>query len=792
MRKLFCILSISLLFSVLSLSAQNISGRILSESGQALEFVNIVAISSLDSAFVEGTTSAEDGTFTLKTQPQRQILLKLSSVGYEMRILSSTDDLSALILKEDAQTLSETVITAQKALVKTEADRTTYDVKEDEDAKTKTILELLRKVPYVSVDAQGNITIKGSGNIQIYENGRLNNSYTSNPKTILTSIPASTVDHFEVITAPGAKYDAEGVDGILNIVMRKDNVISGVAGQGGVQYTAGQGVGILYLGAKAGKVDLSVHYNGVRLFEDNMKQVQDFDIRYQTNGNHLHMDQTVSTPGWGHVMGLESSWQIDSLNLISASLDGVAYKVKVNGQARTRLEGSDGSLIYQLDDNFDDSNQNHYDVNAKVDYQHQSARHKGEMLTLSYLLSTSDTHYQMGERYSNIQGQDPGYRVYFHDNDGLFVEHTFQADYQRPFDEHHSMNVGLKYIIRSNSAKAEGFYDQERLAWSDFSHITDVGAAYAEYNLKTGALSLNTGLRYELAHLKARFNDKSQEDFSKNIGDVVPFLSLGLSLSEKHALSFNYASRVERPGITYLNPFREETITSINEGNPNLKSSRPSKLTLGYNFISPKLQMGLNLDGSFVNDGIAALISVEGDRVYRSYGNVAKITQTGMSGFMRYQPFPGTDLTLSLLFFNSRYKNRNLGLDNCHKGWSGNLSLSQQLPLDIRLSADVSRNDVPVSSLYSVVKPYYQTSLGLMRTFLKNRLVASIELENIFLGKYLNYQSANRQGDYVGVDKLRLRHGFVGFSLVYRFGNMGSQVQKTKKTIENDDLVGNK
>lgn len=786
--------SMALLFAATTISAQNIKGRILSSSDhQPMEFANIQAISLPDSTFLEGTTSAQDGTFILKQQIQKDVLLKVSSIGFVTKVVPSDSPLEAIMMDEDGNMLSETVITAQKALVKVEADRTTYDVSNDEDAKTNTIMEMLRKVPYVSVDASGNITIKGSSNIKIYENGRLNNSYTNNPKSILTAIPASLVDHFEVITEPGARYDGEGVDGILNIVMKREAVVSGIAGQVAATYQSAQAIGSLYLTTKIKNVNLAVNYNGVRVTKRNSAVTQDNEWEYRDSGSKLSTHINQSNPGWAHVMSMESSWQIDSLNLLAASMSGFAYNVDIFGNGAINLSDRNGNLIYRYNDNYDNSNQKYYDINGKVDFQHLSRKHQGEVLTLSYLLSTSDTHYQIGERFSDIQGAGIGYSEYFRDNDGLFIEHTFQADWEKPLTKGHSINMGAKYIRRDNSSKAELFYDDVRGSWSDFKHITDIGALYGEYAYTTSVFSIKGGLRWELSHLKADFKDGSQEDFSKNLNDLIPFASATLRLGSQHSLSLSYSSRIERPGISYLNPFHEETILDIREGNPNLKSARPQNMNLGYNFISQRVQIGINLTGNIVNNGITSIMRSENDRMYQSYGNIAKRRQYSLGGYIRFMPLQGTDVTLNLFGFNSEYSNKSLGLKNRHNGWYGSMNLSQALPLGMHLTAYVARQDDPSSQLYAKTNPYYMWNLALQRSFLKEgRLTIKVEADNLFLSKHLHYVQKMRQGDMIGKINMLQRQKYLGFDITYRFGKMTSSVKRTSKTIQNEDLVGNK
>ena len=164
-------------------------------------------------------------------------LLSLSLVCADAQTAENTAQTTADTLRTDtagidekAIGIGEVTVTAQRSLIKNEADKVIYDVKNDEDAKTSTIIEILRKVPFVTVDGENNIKVKGNSNFKIYKNGRPNQSFSKNPKEVLSSIPANMIKKIEVITEPGAKYDGEGVDGILNIVMDDNTSIKGIVG----------------------------------------------------------------------------------------------------------------------------------------------------------------------------------------------------------------------------------------------------------------------------------------------------------------------------------------------------------------------------------------------------------------------------------------------------------------------------------------------------------------------------------------------------------------------------------
>ena len=693
----------------------------------------------------------------------------------------------------DSVELKEVVVTSQKPLVKQKDDRILYDMQSDEEAKTNTTMDMLKKVPYVTIDGDGNIKIKGSGNIKVYKDGRPNNSFTKNAKQVLQGIPAHLIERVEVITEPGAKYDAEGVDGILNIVFKKDVTMNGLMGNVSAFLERGNPVGNLWLGTKLGKLDLSANY----AYLDYLKSRNETDIEsiedIKADGHQEASKQTQTNNGPIHIIGLEGSLDIDSLNLISMSLNGFLYKMYIYGDATLNVLDAQRNILWGVSDNYDNSNQSYYNFDGKLDWQHLTHR-RGEILTASYLLSTSNTHQQFGEAYYDWINRPEYYDFNrnYRDNDGRFVEHTLQIDWERPITTAHKLNLGAKYINRSNTSESYQQHDEAVVSRNDFSHITNVAAAYAEYRYVSPKWSASAGLRYEYSHLKAEFRDGSADDFSKNLSDLVPFAGVTYRINDANTLKLNYSSRVERPGIDYLNPFRAEQLTDISEGNPYLKSSRPNKIALSHSFLSPKLMTSFTLSGSFNNDGIGSICRYIDEKQYSTYGNVMKMQDYSANLYLRWQPSAKTNLTLNLDGGWAKTDNSDMNLNQSRWHFGGNIYLTQEIWWKLKLNANCGRWDGKVENVYNYTSPVYWHGISLQRSFLKeDRLTVRIGCTNPF-AKKRTYKQHTIQGDYTGEFNSTLTQRWISGGISYRFGSLKSQVKKAQKTIQNDDLVGQK
>ena len=290
----------------------------------------------------------ENGQFSQQVKAAGRFDIVFSSIGKEdLRETvelgkESTLDMGTLYIKPGETMLKGVEVVAQKPLVKMDVDKMSYNVQEDEDSKSNTVLDMLRKVPMVTVDGQDNITVNGSSNFKVYVDGMPNVMFSSNPSMVFKSMPATAVKSIEVMTNPGAKYDAEGAAGVLNIVMNKQEGGQGGAAQSmsGYNGTVRASAGNKQLGASAfvsgqqGKLSYSANvmtsYNKPGNTTTEMEQIQD-------SGTSQLMTSTneVKTP---FTMGsLTLGYQLDEMSAINATAQINTMSMKSTGTTTTTL-----------------------------------------------------------------------------------------------------------------------------------------------------------------------------------------------------------------------------------------------------------------------------------------------------------------------------------------------------------------------------------------------------------------------------------------------------------------------
>ena len=403
------------------------------------------------------------------------------------------------------QTLDEVVVAQRRKLIKNDIDKLTYDVQHDKTAQTKTTLEILKKIPLVTVDGQENIRVQGSTSFKVYRNGHPDPSLSGqNLKDILKAIPASTIKRIEVITDPGAKYDAEGTTAILNIVMMSNTKLQGISGNVNSDVDTHGSVRLgTYLTTKVGKLTTTVNYN---LRKQDRKQTENYReevYNYVKTGEQKREYGTNSTAAILHFGNISASYEIDSLNLLTASTTFLGYKADANAQNTNERWDKNSLLIYKFDNNMTTPGYSHLNIGGRLDYQHKTHL-DGEILTLSYMLAATRQHTIFRQMYNNMVNFPVNYTSYDQNTRERFTEHTFQIDYVRPFGKHHKLESGTKYILRYNNSTSLMDYqgttpDME----SKFKRNAQVAAAYLSYIFTAGKWAARAGLRYECTRMKA-------------------------------------------------------------------------------------------------------------------------------------------------------------------------------------------------------------------------------------------------------------------------------------------------
>lgn len=686
-------------------------------------------------------------------------------------------------------------VKAQRQLVKQEIDRIAYDVQADEESKTVTVMDMLRKVPMVTVDGEENILVRGNSNYKIYKNGHLDPNLTKNAKEILKAMPASAVKRIEVITEPGAREDAEGVNAILNIVMMDNRRMEGVTGSITGNYSTLNNPGLgSYLTTQLGKAILSVDYGYNNMSKKSSTHDAYTERTFVESGNTQYSRSEGSNPGNLHYVDLNASYDIDTLNLLSASFGGYFYKVNVQSNGSTTMQDAMGNTLYRYENSDWLPSYNHHSWNGRLDYEHKS-RHKGEQVTLSYMLALTRQHSEQEDTYTNMVNAPFDYTGMLIKSREHFTEHTFQADYLRPLWEGHKLEVGTKYINRRNSSSnGQDYYNSSLSPTSTiFNHSTQIAAAYADYLYSKDKWSARAGLRYEYSYLKGCYPDNTAADFHKHLHDYVPQASVKYQINDRQSLKLGYTTSITRPGITYLNPTVVATPTSVYYGNAHLVSTRQQTLTLFYMYIGKRLTLQLAPHYSHYHNGIVSEVFSLNDVRYSTYGNSLRQHRWQMEGYVQWKPFDGTTVVANMNFTDNHAENTSSGLKQHLISMFYYANIAQKLPWKLLVTAYAyGQFGHSPMNIYSYSCPYHHYAFTLQRSFLKEDRLTIRLTANAPFHKNMHEKTRTTQGDIIGwSDQIMTPNGrYFKVSVSYRFGKLKASVKKTDTSIENDDIVG--
>lgn len=760
------------------------------------------------------------GQFQEKVPGTGNFVMTITSVGrtpivknFSVKAGEKLVDFGTLYIVDASNELGQVEIVAQKPLVKADIDKIEYNVQDDPDAQSNSVLEMLRKVPLVTVDGEDNIQVNGSSSFKVYVNGKPNNMMSNNPTEVLKSMPANSIKHIEVITNPGPKYDAEGVGGILNIV----TVGSGVEG-----YTATFSANVSNRGAgggtfgtiKSGKLTVSARYN---------YNYNDQPRNYNSGSQHVtpeavtenssNLDYDGSNKGHGSFQSgsMEASYEIDTLRLVTMSFGLWGGGNKSNGSTdyiATFPESMNAAPIYSYSA-FNRSKSSWYSIDGGVDYQ-RLFKVKDRMLTFSYKINTRPQTSDSYTEYEIDNGYNPDWADYLKNlhNDGEqnTTEHTFQADYTTPIGKLHTLEAGAKYILRNNSSEDDRFdaddtgkYEYNKDQSSHYKHLNDIIAAYLGYGLKVKRLSGRLGLRYEHTIQDVKYLVGRGEDFTKNFDDVVPSASIGYKLTDMSNLRLGYNMRIYRPGIWSLNPYLNDTDPSyISQGNPELDSEKSHAFNLSYSNFTQKFNINISARYSFTNNSIENVTrlmpdtEIEGlknptgkDVLYSTYANIGKTRYASVNGYVNWNATPRTRIYMNMSG-NYSYLEGSEGMRN--DGWSlfAYGGAQQTLPHDWRISLNVF-GQTPWIMLQGKGSSFFDYGLSVNKSFLDKRLTLSAFASNFFK-KYMDQSSTTEGNGFIRESNYKYSRQRFGISVSYRIGELKASVKKAARTISNDDV----
>lgn len=690
--------------------------------------------------------------------------------------------------------LDEVTVSVKKEIVNSDGAKLTYDLDQDQSSRGLSLLDALRKVPMVSVDGDDNIYIKGQSNFKIYVNGREEPMLTANAKTILKAMPAESVARIEVINEPGAKYDAEGVGGILNLITERKQSQKGSAGSLSLSANNRMTSASAYARAKQGRItaDAGLDYsasipgaNYNRNHVSSVSKVSDSDWK-QT----IDMRQRFNFGYLGAKMNL--SWDISDKDLLTfgANLNDMSGKLR-QLDISTNMLSRDGSLRYSSFQRGGGKMKN-FGTRANASYQ-RTLDDAGQNITAAYAFNFSRNGLDLN--YENSSFPIPMLPGFERNSSFNYVrEHTATLDYTNPFKtQKHTLEAGAKAILRHNSADSHrltGPFGNSLLPVDDnlTRQIQNIYAAYALYTGAFGPTTLTGGLRYEHTYMGIDFlRGDPAPDFRRNLNDWVPNAAISYKFDPVTSIRLAYQMRISRPSVNQINPYKYQmTATFWQQGNPYLTSERYNNLTLTFSKFARILGGSIALDASQSNNTIEEFTYWENSIQIRTNGNFGHKRKIGLNGYIFWNPSQKMSFNLSGNVAYSHLKSKSLRISNHAWDATYNASWSYTGPLDIKYSLYGGQNTGDIS-LQGRWNGWHYYGLSISRAFLRNKnLTVAINAQNFFESS-AKFTSSQETETHFTSSVNRNRNWSVGATVSWTFGNLKDRVKSTDASIDNDD-----
>ena len=737
----------------------------------------------------------KDGNFSREVNGKGKFNIIFSSVGKEDLSKSielsgnGTLNLDTIYIKENVNELSDVAIVAQKPLVKMEVDKMSYSVAEDEDAKSSTVLDMLRKVPMVTVDGQDNISVNGSSSFKVYVDGKPNVMFSSNPSLIFKSMPASAVKNIEVVTNPGARYDAEGASGVLNIVMNRmdTKAMESMNGYNGtIRVSAGNRSigGGAFVSGQQGKFS----YSGNLMENYSTPGTTDVEME-QKNGDGSILTSAATKVKIPFTMGNVSlGYELDDMSSVNATFSLTSFNMKNDGHTTTSQTGGlYGNGFNYVNDMKMRNKKTSFSGN--VDYQRFFNKERTKSFVLTYQLDYSPSKMEQNNRFSNTEMAVIDLTNRNSVNKEHTTDHTIQADFTTPLGQNNKLSLGSKLMMRRADSDAKYYladvYDER--SSMDYLYKNTILAGYSEYTGQWDKLSAKAGLRYEQTWQNVEYRLGQGQNFSTSYGSLVPSASLSYTLAPTSNIGLTYNMRISRPGISYLNPYvNRADPNSLSYGNTDLDVEKSHNISLVYNLYSTKLMLNVNVHHNFTDNAIEQYSFFDGTLLNTTYGNIVKRHQTGVNVYANWLLAPKTRIMLNGgLNYNDM---RSSVLDLKNSGWQGNMmaGLQQTMPWDLKLGAYLITSTKSYT-LQGWSSGFNILTANLSKSFFNDKLSVSIQgMLGLSDGGNLKMETYSQGKNFLSHQTIKVPMSGFNVSVSYTFGNTKQKAKQHVSRVQND------
>ncbi|WP_205499881.1 TonB-dependent receptor domain-containing protein [Rufibacter psychrotolerans] len=789
-------------------SGSPLSGSVLDATTRKPVDFATVALQDKTGKPLNGTSCDEAGRFTFPRVAPGEYNLAVSFLGYKTKVYPVTVQpggaavqLAPVLLESDSKALEEVVITGEKDLIQETDDGLVYNAENDITNIGGTAADVLKKVPSLAVDMDGNVEMRGSTKIKILINGKPSTMLADNLADALQQIPADMIKSVEVITSPSAKYEAEGTAGVVNIIT-KQSAIEGMTGQ--VTATAGNRSNNLntHLNVRRKKFGLRASVGGN--FNDRVGDSESDQVYFreenliQTPTKLIQQSSTFENNGRSIFSQLGGDYDFNESNNLSVNVRlnrsrNLGDRSLTTRQFTPSGEEQTGNFRFRDIDNL---SQNH-GFETNLHYLRRFKR-KGQQLNLIAMFNTQRQESDYGLVETNFA--ETVTRLEQSTNRNQNRELNLQVDYEHPFARLGRLEVGARAVLRHSASDYDFLIAREAGAplvedpgrSNLFTYDQDVYSSYLSYTLRVKKMyTFRLGGRYEYTQVTGDFaTNRVETALDKPFHNFMPNVMLMKSFKNSQRLRLSYSIRIQRPGIGQLNPYRNESNQlNIRYGNPGLDAELTHNTELNYSWLLKAVSLNASLYWRQTNNDIAQYqfpIRENNDTLHTTYANLGKNATygTSLSASLRFNQKGQVGVNANLFYndlnsFSGRYAIRRAGF---MYNLSGNASYRFINDFSVQTSGSFNS---PRISLQSRSTYNYSYSLGLRKEFWKRKGGVSLNVENFLFSNNTirttvnntNSSNFNRNNQYNRIVRL---------SFNYRFGKMEFKRNKALEKLSGE------
>lgn len=785
-----------------------ISGVVIdSLTRKPVEYASVALTLSGASKSVNGALTDAKGAFVMDNVAPGKYKVSVSFMGYKQKEVNDVvttgakpdKNVGRIILAPSSNLLKEVAVTGEVPMVENRVDKVVYNAEKDATVSGGNAGDVLRKVPMLSVDQDGNVSLRGSQNVRILINGKPSGAVAASTADAMRMLPADQIKNVEVITSPSAKYDAEGTGGIINIITKKRD-ISGVSGSVSGGVGTRQNNGNANLNINKNRLSITANFGGNGSWPQTTKTLNNSfapgtGVRSQQQG-----ESEISRYG---AMGSGNvSYDFNDYNSISTGIRLNRGRFKTEGSSfnsRTFLE--EGAMLSE-EYSFENRNKttfSGFDWNA--DYTHKF-KQQGHELSIAGQWSHSKNETDFSSLYSILSRADQ-----IGNNDASNDEYTVQADYSLPLNKMLKLELGGKTIIREigsnslfNTAVNGGAFEYNPLLSNIYDYNQDVVSGYSVLSIQASkSVGIQVGGRLEHTKIEGQSGagNADQLSVSNDYTNFIPSFAISKTFENLQTLRLSYSKRIQRPSLQYLNPFRDISNDQFQrQGNPALSPEVSQTVELGFSKMIKTSMVNTSVYFRHTSDIIESLTrpdEYEGRLVnLTTFDNIGSNNSVGASFFGSVSPFKGATFRGNFDIYSykpntGRSFSDLAGEDKTYALYKAFISGSVTLPKNLIAETFFILNS-PRRTFQGENPSFSMWQVSFNKQILNKKAKIGLNIVDPF-NETKHFKSNINSAELVQVQDFGVPFRSVGINFSYQFGKTNFNPQPRKKRgVTNDDL----